>query len=459
MIPEKEYFAVVGSPVLHSKSPQIMNSLLSGQSPEGKEIDYGHYTRFAVYGVEDALFLMNEIGVKGINVTSPYKSDLLSYLNDISKDASAIGAVNTIIKENGRYKGYNTDHIGVAIALRRNGVKIKGSNCLIIGAGDAGRAAAFGLKRAGAGKVIFVNRTFLNASSAAKKMNCESAKIADLENILKSDNPKINLLISALPSNVQVVNKEWLNKDIAILDAVYNNSQLISDAQAMNCKVIPGEEWLLNQAVPAYQYFTKSLPEFPLADEYMMREKLYNYSPGVTVKNSIVLIGFSGTGKTVIGKHLAQNLGFEFIDTDEIIEKQERMSIPDIFKNKGELYFRAAEAKVLKTISDNNMLICSNRGTVVSCGGGIVLNKDNRKILKNLGTVVWLYSSVRTSVKRIRDHSRPLLINLTQNEIRKIFEERRSLYFELSDLVVNSERSVQEVSDKIKAEVLSVRQT
>ena len=110
--------------------------------------------------------------------------------------------------------------------------------------------------------------------------------------------------------------------------------------------------------------------------------------------SSIVLIGFMGAGKTTVGKELVKK-GFELIDTDAYIEACEKMSIPDIFAQKGEDYFRQAETKALKT------LLVQDKQFVISCGGGMPLREENRKLLKKLGMVVYLRIQPETVLARL----------------------------------------------------------
>ena len=119
--------------------------------------------------------------------------------------------------------------------------------------------------------------------------------------------------------------------------------------------------------------------------------------------SSIVLIGFMGAGKTTVGKELVKK-GFELIDTDAYIEACEKMSISDIIAQKGEYYFRQAETTALKT------LLVQDKQFVISCGGGMPLREENRKLLKNLALVVYLRILPETVLARLKGHTtRPLL--------------------------------------------------
>src|SRR3990167_4969688 len=110
---------------------------------------------------------------------------------------------------------------------------------------------------------------------------------------------------------------------------------------------------------------------------------------------NIILIGFMGTGKSEVGKKLAAELGINYLDTDELIEKTEKQRISEIFKPKGEEYFRDLETKVLKTLQDYDNF-------VISAGGGIILREENVKSLKNIGPLILLWAEPEVIHERIK---------------------------------------------------------
>ena len=139
---------------------------------------------------------------------------------------------------------------------------------------------------------------------------------------------------------------------------------------------------------------------------------------------NIVLIGFMGTGKTTTGKLLSEKLSFPFFDTDKIIEQNTGMSIPQLFEKVGEKEFRNYETEVVKLLSDTE-------GCVISCGGGIVLNKTNMDLLSRNGIIVYLKASIDTIVKRIvDDKNRPIIAAMEnpKDEIEKLLNKRKQFY-------------------------------
>ena len=163
--------------------------------------------------------------------------------------------------------------------------------------------------------------------------------------------------------------------------------------------------------------------------------------------SSIILIGFMGAGKTTVGKELAKR-GFEFIDTDAYIEQCEKMSISEIFAQKGEAYFRQAETNALKT------LLAQEKQFVISCGGGMPLREENRKLLKKLGMVVYLKIRPETVLARLKgDTTRPLLLGDDSGEkVRTLMAQREACYMSDSDCVLNVD---QKTPDELARQILS----
>ena len=157
----------------------------------------------------------------------------------------------------------------------------------------------------------------------------------------------------------------------------------------------------------------------------------------------LYLIGMMGSGKSSVGKLLANKLQFSIIDIDKEIEKNEKLSIKEIFEEKGENYFGEIESKYL---------LRERNSAVVSCGGGIILNKKNREFLKTSGYTIYLKSSIPTLEKRLlNENGRPLLSNDNLKEtLINIYSKRKTLYTSSANTtIITDRRSVKEVCELI----------
>jgi shikimate dehydrogenase len=432
---EEKRFAVTGNPVLHSKSPLMFNGVFRYQ---GLETSYS-YTRIAAVSAEEAIFLFNELKLTGMNVTAPFKKEIMAFMNTVEPAAARIGGVNTVIRDSGGLKGCNTDWIGVVEALRQNQIPLNDRRCIVLGAGGAGGAAIYGLTREKA-DVIILDQDHPKALEAAGIFGGKAEKTANLEKLLSS----AQLLISAIPAEADVIPAAWLKRDLVVFDANYKKSFLSEKALSRGCRVIKGQEWLLNQAIPAYRHFLGTSPGNTAVET--MKASLS--APPPARPENIALVGFMGCGKTVTGKILAQKLGFRFRDTDALIEAREGRTIPEIFNSSGEPYFRGLEKEVLKGE------LKSHRGVVYGCGGGAVLDDENKHLLKSSALVVWLYSSIPTTLKRIVPGTRPLLdCPDPEAKARELLERRLHHYARAADLIVGSERSAEFTAEKIHAEI------
>ena len=166
----------------------------------------------------------------------------------------------------------------------------------------------------------------------------------------------------------------------------------------------------------------------------------------INQKGNIILIGPMGSGKTSTGRMLAKEMGYAFADTDEEVIKRTGVSIAYIFDVEGEEGFRKRECLALKEcLNDNN--------TILSTGGGIVLSKENRDLLQDRGTVVYLQTSIRFQVKRtVSTNNRPLLQNKDPEEtLEKLMLTRAPLYEEIADITIMTDnKSLQEMSREIQ---------
>ena len=158
---------------------------------------------------------------------------------------------------------------------------------------------------------------------------------------------------------------------------------------------------------------------------------------------NIVLIGMPASGKSTIGKLLAKKMNYEYYDVDRYLERKENVKISTLFSEKGEEYFRNLETKYLKELSQKN-------GIIISTGGGAVKREKNMRILGKKGIIVFLNRKIEDIAKENHE-ARPLLQNI--DNIYKLYDERIELYNRYSDIIVENDRTLKEVTDRITEEI------
>lgn len=425
-------FAVAGSPVFHSRSPVMFNGAFRALAVDG------HYVRLTAGSALEVVATARAMGLDGLNITSPFKADIMEHLDGVEADAQRVGSVNTVVRKDGRLIGSNTDVAGVLGALRSAAFEPGARKAVVLGAGGAARAAAFALLSAGA-RVVLANRTFEKAREAARDLGCEAVPLDGLSCALE----RAGLLVSAVSSPGPLVDPSLLRPGLTVLDALYGQpTALARDAAAAGCSVIDGREWLLSQAAPAFTLFTGL--DAPLAH---MRRALWK-KRGDSRRN-IALIGFMGTGKTAVGELLARRGGLAFIDVDRRIEERTGASVAEIFDRSGEGAFRRMEQEEI----DGLRLVTLH---VASCGGGAVLSRANVRVLRNTCLSIWLWADRETILERTgRADTRPLLGGPDAGaRVDALLRERLPLYAATSDLVINTEgKDADEIAQRIWDEV------
>jgi shikimate dehydrogenase len=431
-VSDARIFAVTGNPVIHSRSPFMFNACF-------EELQYpACYIRLAADSAFEALSHAAMLNLDGMNITSPFKEDMLSHVDHCDQAASMIGGINTVVwSAEQKTHGYNTDYLGVVNALRYASVNVAGSRCLVLGAGGAGMAAAYGLVCSGA-QVTVVNRTQMKAQAVSERLGCSFADLNALETVLSAT----DILVSTLPYGVDIVHPSNLHPGLTVFDANYAQSTLVDRARNAGCTIVDPLGWLLYQAVPAFEYFLSE--QAPIAT---MKEALHK-KPAFKERSRIALIGFMGCGKTSIGQALAQKLGYDFVDMDAELELRHGMTIRQQFNTHGESWFREEEHGLLKELS-------ARERVVISSGGGIVLRDENRALLDSHCICPWLFTTLETAVVRANDGTRPLLD--TENLLdtaQALFDKRCFLYATTSDVVVvNEKKTISQMVDKLYAEI------
>lgn len=405
---------VIGNPVSHSISPQLHNTMI-----EKMGLDYV-YSAFRVDegNVKDALCGMRALNIRGFNVTIPHKIAAFELCDEVDPFAAKMGACNTLVNTNGVIKGYNTDGPGFIRSLGYKGIDVKGKSVTVLGAGGAAAGVCMALADAGAKSVAILNRTYEKAEKLADRINRFYPSVASACEKFNGGDVVVNTTSVGMNTDKVPFDIDFgmLSKDTVVCDIVYcpRETAFLKKADEAGLKTVGGIGMLINQAVIAFELFTgKEVDEKTVDYLYRMTE----------LDKSIVLTGFMGTGKTTVGKRLCALTGAEFIDTDALIEERTNMTIPDIFKEYGEEYFRGLESDVIKSLA-------GKKGAVISLGGGAVIRRENIDLLREKGVVFCLSADIEKVYRNIGGNTstRPLLSGKTMEEAKALLDSRREAY-------------------------------
>ena len=389
---------LIGKGISYSYSPIIHRGFKG-------DIDY----KIVDLNQEDLADFIKSNDYDFFNVTIPYKEQVQSYLDVIDESAAKIGAVNLVVNKNGKLYGYNTDFYGIKSAFDINGVSLKNKVVMILGSGGTYKTAKAVCDQEGVKKIISVSRKYKPGFITYEHIKYQS----DVEII-------INCTPVGTYPNVyaKLIDLKLFPKLTAVLDMIYHpmRTNFIKQAQRLNKVAINGLTPLVYQAGKAQ--------EIAFGKEYPSSKYLKVLKTMKRETTSVVLIGMPGAGKSTIGKALASKLGYKFIDTDFVIEKNQNMSIKDIFSQKGEAYFRKLEEKLSKSFIDSKM-------RVIATGGGMVTNP---RIMNNLSfnsTIVYLHTDEE---KDLYNGKRPLLSS--KEDFDRLLKERKPLYEKYKDISI-----------------------
>lgn len=434
-MPETKLFAVAGNPVLHSLSPEIFTRLFRAAGMDAA------YFRLAAEDGREVMETAGAIGLAGANITSPFKEAVLPYLDDTDVPGGAIGAVNGIVARSGRFIGFNTDPIGVIGALRAWGVSPEGCKAVVLGAGGAARAAVYALLQASSVKVTLINRTADRAKAVANRLGCAHCSVKDSGLALQ----ECDICVSCVPPGIGLAATSALRNSGVFLAAGYRRSDTRLRGSQGGPLMIDGRDWLFHQALPSFRLLTgreapESLRGCAAWNGLGRRSRL---------KPNIALVGFSGTGKTTVGRSLAKAMGYGLADTDALVEGRAGMPVAEIFRARGESGFREIERTVI-----HDAIPAASR-TVFAVGAGGLGRADNRSVVERHCLVVWVWASFRTSLERVSPGSRPLLDHDAQGaRARELFSARLPAYARASDFaVVGEKKPIARVVKRIKSEI------
>ena len=248
-----QVYGLLGSPVSHSLSPKIHQA---AYDEFGMDACYATFEPTAE-GLGTAIEGANALGIRGLNVTIPFKQEVISFV-ELDDLADRIGAVNTIDLQGDRPTGHNTDAAGARRALERHDVELDGARAVLVGAGGAGRAIAFALSDAGA-TVSIANRTEETARELAMAVpNATGHALGDLDELLTNAEVVVNATSVGMDGDASPVPADTLHRDLTVMDIVYQpvETRLLREADERDATTIDGAWMLLYQAVEAFERWT-----------------------------------------------------------------------------------------------------------------------------------------------------------------------------------------------------------
>ena len=398
---------LLGRKLGHSYSPQI-HGLLGSYN----------YKLFEKEPEEVGDFLKNG-NFTGLNVTIPYKKDVIPYLSQLSPAAKRLGAVNTIVRrQDGSLIGHNTDYFGFRYLVERSGLTVRGKKVLVLGSGGASNTAVAVLQELGA-QVVIISRSGEN--------NYHNLHLHHDASVIVNTTP-----VGMYPNTgISPIDLNLFPQLEGVLDAIYNpaRTQILLDAEKQGLVAMNGLWMLVAQAKESAEWFTGSAIDQDKIPEIhaCLRRQMEN----------IVLIGMPGCGKSTIGRLLAQRTGKKFVDADEALEARLGRKITDIIPQDGETVFRQMESDTLAELGKQS-------GLVIATGGGCVTRERNYPLLHQNGTILWLTRQLHKLPTEGRPLSQP-------GKLQEMFAQRQSLYRQFADAEISNDGPVEETLTAIRS--------
>ena len=404
-------YGLLGEKLKHSFSPQIHNA----------------------FGIEDYILkevpreeidaFMKAKDFTAMNVTIPYKEAVIPYCvqDEVSK---VIGSVNTVVNREGTLYAYNTDCLGFLYMATEAGITFTGKRVVVLGSGGTAKTAVYVARQEGASEIVVVSRSGSNISEVFGNV-----KTADYTQTEAYQNGEIvvNTTPLGMYPNVQAqaVDLDVFKQVEAVVDVVYNPllTALTLQAKKKGIKYTNGLPMLVAQAYFAQRYFYNEEPKVKSGDEVLIKQVISDIEARV---RNIVLIGMPGSGKSTVGKALAERLGRTFVDTDEEFAKAEGMLAGEYIEKYGEVAFRDAESRVVKEFAKEKSL-------VIATGGGSILREENRDAMMQNSLIIYL----DRELCKLATDGRPLSGDMER--MQKLYEMRHPIYVNLADKVIKVE--------------------
>ena len=395
-------FGLLGRTLGHSFSPRI-HSALGNTNYELFEREPSQLQEF---------FADPEL--QGINITIPYKVNALEACDVVDPRAERIGCVNTMVRKDGKWHGYNTDYDGFVFTLQHAGIDVSGKECIILGDGASSATVHVALEDLGAKNIVHLSRK-------AAPFYGDAPNYYETAQIIINCTP-----IGMYPHNpANLIDITQFSKLEGVVDLIYNPRRtiLLLQAEMMEIPHCDGLPFLVAQGVEAANHFqgesfgTKEIEQI-LRD--MRREK-----------ENIILIGMPGVGKTTVGKALGEEMGRTCVDVDHELEK-EIGDISTYITEQGEAAFREKEAEMIAKFG-------TQTGLIISTGGGCVTVPKNFAHLRQNGRIYQLTQPVENLSTTGR-----VLSSGGLDRLRELEEIRTPMYESFAQCIVEHNRNAPE---------------
>ena len=391
-------YGLIGKKLKHSYSKKIHEKL--------------HKEKYDLIELNELDSFFQEKKFKGINITIPYKNDVIAYCDNLSEIATRTHSVNSIVNNDGVLSGYNTDYDGLSFMLEHNHIELQNKVVLILGNGSTSRTI----------QILCFDKKTKEIIVSGRNPKLNEISFLDIKN-----HQNIDIIFNSTPVGMYPNNDNSLNIDLdlfskleVVVDLIYNpfETKILSDARKRNIKTVNGLLMLIHQAVKSSEIFHNTT--------YRKETTIDLYKSTMLKMINFVLVGMPMSGKSYFSRLLADSYDKKVVDIDKVIEATSNQSIDNIFKNEGEKAFRSLETL-------NIMETSKEHGQAISVGGGAILNEKNIAYLKQNGIIIFLDVSL-SMLETFNPKNRPLLKD--KRNIEKLYNERYHLYKDYADIIV-----------------------